>query len=737
MSSSRTCAQLFVCLLVAIDLNADLPEPPSQHAAWNPPSSVAVPDYVVNVSVTLFAAGLADPRGGSYREVELPVFIGDEKTLKTHAWVFPDGYAVAWNGLVYRVQTVGPPADLGSDVRTMVSAHRWGSRMLMRPMDDHDPQEAAFWYGLSGHTLAPTSISLLLRLRRSDLAAELWKAPEGGAAGCFGCAQRHETDEASWLVTAAQVWFGTAYSRLVGAFSRGDYQGAVEVAESLLEWQSRVPDTWRKRKNRFPLRVPDISFLAPVPALLADSERRLEEPARPPLELQAGPAADAQSAHPPSQSQAARIADLIERLEDVEGAKAGFPGPLIYSFDPVYAALKNEGEAAVDSLLDAYEFDKRLTRTFDFGRPWNIDRTPIPVHDIVEILLGDILGDARIRNSRPAELRAWWAQQKSNNRSERSFEILADDQAKPEQWLEAADFLTTRSDVQWSEGGKLSAAGACDPTKAAPDVNGEELRARKDPSVNELIAKRTASLVASGSELACSMSVRAALWDGRAAIPVLQQAATLKSCRASELIAIARLSLGVPGAAAGWALELADRPKSRPLRIDELSPLWMFPADPTLQQAAEQLFAAPASSWSPMLKWDQVHSPLLAIPIFRQAVLAALEDSSVVGKASRTQDRRLSFSTANGGGESSTPDNDPRQAPPGQERPIRVMDLVAWELSNLNGAPAFGLDWPNTEKDAAISAIVQFLRAHENELRAFPMQLQDTNCPGQRVYLSR
>lgn len=736
MSNSQTCAQLFVCLLVAINVKAALPEPISQHAAWNPPSDVGVPDYVVKVTTTMFAAGLADPRGGSYREVDLPVPVGDKKTLETHAWVFPGGYAVCWDGLVYRVKTVGPPADLDRDVHTIVSAHPWSARMLIRRMEDHDPERAAFWYSLSYQTLAPTSIALLLRLGRSDLAAELWKAPEGGAVDCFGCPQQHEADEASWLVTMARAWFGTAYSRLVGAFSRDDYQDAVDVAESLLQWQAREPDSWRERKNWFPLRVPNVSFLAPVPALLADSKRRLQEPVRPPLDGQASPDADTQSAHPPSQTPAARIADLIERLEDVEGAKLTFPGSLTYSFDPIYSALKNEGDAAVDSLLDAYEFDNRLTRTFDFGRPWYIDRTPIPVHDVVQILLGDLLGNS-IGTSSPSELRAWWAQRKSSNRSERSFELLADDQAKPPQWLEAADVLTTRSDVQWSERGKSSQTGACDPTKPAPDVNGEPLRTRKNPSVSELIAKRTASLVASGSELACSMSVRAALWDGKTAVPVLQQAATLKLCRANQLVAIARLSLGVPGAASDWALELADHPKFPPLRNDELAPLWMFPDDPVLQQTAELLFASPTSSWSPTLKWDQVNSPLLAVPTFRQAVLSALEDSIVVGKARRTMEGRLAFSFANGGGGSDAPGNDPRQAPPGQERPVRVMDFVAWELSNLEGAPEFGLDWSNTDKDSAISAIAQFFRAHENQVRAFPMQLQDTNCPGQQVYLSR
>jgi hypothetical protein len=65
------------------------------------------------------------------------------------------------------------------------------------------------------------------------------------------------------------------------------------------------------------------------------------------------------------------------------------------------------------------------------------------------------------------------------------------------------------------------------------------------------------------------------------------------------------------------------------------------------------------------------------------------------------------------------------------------MDLAAWELSSLEGSPEFELDWPEVDKDSAISAVAEFLKTHENQVRAFPMQLQDTNCPGQRVYLNR
>jgi len=721
--------------MAASNVPAALPEPAKQHEPWQLPSGTVIPEYVVKVTAILFDAGLADPRSGVYREVEIVNRHNGNDTVQTHAWVFPGEYAVAWNGLVYRIRAVGAPADIEQDVGAILADRPWSGRMPFPFRREPEPAKAVFWSSMQANqTIMPASIALLLRLGRTDLAEQLWQAPE--APDLFGNARQREAEEGLWLATAASAWFGTAYMRLVNAFDAEDDQEAADVAESILQWRSRVPSSWRVRNAWVPKRIPDISFLEPVADLLSDSQRRLREPKRESVDLKAvnqGSGSVESLRSPPAD----RIADLIDRLEDVRGAKITVPGTLLYSFDPVYKLLKEEGEEAVEILLNAYENDHRLTRTFDYARPWYIEYTPIPVHHVVEILLGDILGDrARIGNSSPAELRAWWRQRKSSNRADRSFELLADDQASPEQWLEGADFLTTRSDVEWVEGGKTGAAGACDVQKAAPEVNGKGLSTRRNPTVSELIAKRTASLVASGSDLACSMAVKAALWDSKTALPVLQEAVTLKSCRANDLFAIARLSLGIPGAAAEWVMALDERPSFPPLRIDELSPLWMFPSDPVLQQTAERLFARPDSPWSPGSKFADVNSPLLAIPIFRRAVFLALEDSKVAGKAGRTAEGLLTFSTADGGGGGLAPSHDPRDAPAGAERPLRVMDLVAWELSSLDGAPEFGLDWQEADKDAAISAIAEFLRAHENQVRAFPMQLQDTNCPGQRVYLS-
>jgi hypothetical protein len=163
----------------------------------------------------------------------------------------------------------------------------------------------------------------------------------------------------------------------------------------------------------------------------------------------------------------------------------------------------------------------------------------------------------------------------------------------------------------------------------------------------------------------------------------------------------------------------------------------MFPDDPVIEETSEWLFARPDSPLSPVGMDHGINSPLLTVPAFRRALSSALHDDSVLGKAIKSSEGVLSFVLNNGvGGGSNTPEHDPRQAPPGTERPIRAKDLAAWQLSELDGAPEFQLDWPESDKNTAIDTIAVFLRIHQDELRAFPAKPQDTSCPGDDyVYL--
>src|SRR5579859_35119 len=112
MASVSSALVLAFALLAAGDGRAALPEPPKQHQTWQPPSTTSAPDFLVKIARVLFDAGLGDPRGGVYREVEIFDLNNGKATVQTHAWLFLGDFAVCWNGLVYRVRRKGPVAEL-------------------------------------------------------------------------------------------------------------------------------------------------------------------------------------------------------------------------------------------------------------------------------------------------------------------------------------------------------------------------------------------------------------------------------------------------------------------------------------------------------------------------------------------------------------------------------------------------------------------------------------------------
>jgi hypothetical protein len=721
--------------------SAALPEPPAQHQLWTPPDVRGIPEYVVTVAGKLFDSGLADPRGGEYREIEFAIplayFPEAHDRLQTHAWVFSNQYAVCWNGLVYQALTVGPRADLDRDVRTIAATQPWSGRFPFRK--ERIATRVAFWFNMEGPgALAPLSIALLVRLGRSDLARQLWQAPESRAP--FDIVSQHEPDAPQLFESAVHSWLGGAYWRLISARERDDDQEAIDIADSLTVWEKHALEAWKQLASLGHGTFPDTSFLKPVPALLADSRRRLGDPQRPKIDLR-GLAEDRKSADHESSAflkrpQAERIADLVERLEDVRGEKVVIPGKLEYSLDPVCELLTQEGEAAVEPLLDAYEHDQRLTRNVDYGRPWYTERGPVPVSVVAKSVLSEILNvPVFVEGASPAELRDWWAKHKNGDRLIRSFELLADDRATPEEWLQSADIITLRSDIKRSGAMTTIAPEDCSPDKPIPKPFGESLRIHQNPSVSELLVKRTAWLALSDTPDTCRMAFMAYLWDP-ATVPGLHLARNLEACRGDGLVTAARMTVGDSHAAAEWAALIRKRVFKPAFQISELAPLWMFPDDAVMQQTADWFFNQPNSPLAPSVEPDEVDSPLLTLRAYRKAVRAALNDDSVAGTATRSQEGMLSIATKIGGMESLEPGTDARQVPPGQERPVRVKDLVAWQLSRLKGAPDFQPDWPEADKDGAIPELAGFLETHESELRAFPAKPGDTVCLNEYVYLS-
>ncbi len=135
------------------------------------------------------------------------------------------------------------------------------------------------------------------------------------------------------------------------------------------------------------------------------------------------------------------------------------------------------------------------------------------------------------------------------------------------------------------------------------------------------------------------------------------------------------------------------------------------------------MFVDPQSHWLPLVPvkegrrdhqyMDQLDSPLVCVPAYREALLAALADNAKVGTAERQPNRVVQYTLASGrnGGfiDARVPDAADRA---GVEVPMRTCDYVAWKLSALDGAPECGLTWPQARRDAAINACATYLRRY-------------------------
>lgn len=156
-----------------------------------------LPATLLSAVDLLFQQGMADPRGGEYRELEVvvgSVWTGDGGIHKVHGWVLPCDtantrrFAVCWNGLVYPTISVGVPVDLKADVEAMVAGDRkeqeeWAKQRepsgLFPFVRKRRPIPEVF--AVSENQLCLTKICLLLRLGEGTLAETYWAQFNGPA----------------------------------------------------------------------------------------------------------------------------------------------------------------------------------------------------------------------------------------------------------------------------------------------------------------------------------------------------------------------------------------------------------------------------------------------------------------------------------------------------------------------------------------------------------------------------
>jgi hypothetical protein len=755
-----------------------IPDPPRQKEPWTPPRT-KLPRFLVSATSALFEQGMADPRGCEYREVE----IVDGRTFKTRAFVLPERpgdpgrFAVGWDGVIDPASSVGPAADLDADVRAQAdSMHRdrgndaagkridaagkGGRRQGAVGFRNSSWRRGAFGPGGPPGAQIPSALNLciLLRLGRADLAEELFAAGTTWTPEIRG---RDLTDYQITYLTLAGEWAATMFLRLVDAHMRADDAIALDAARRLSAFAKAAEA--RAMEMGFELeparfgndRPAYFPFLRQLPALLADQERRSLEPERGPIPDHGG-------------NPAGRVAALIRDLDEIAIRQMVHFGNNANS-SPLVQALVAEGDAAALPLLTAIESDTRLTRTVTEGRGMSIDRRVHPVLEPEFAALTAIFKTEQFsgqqyqvesgtlsRKDLARSMRDFWIRNRALSLTERWYRTLRDDSSGYRQWWEAAASIVQPTDPA---GPAFQGAHVRRPESGATPMKGEELRSRRDPSVSELLARRTLEIARAPRQRtipdvalanACLLARLLDHWDRKAALPVIR--ALMTQARESverdrsegysqffnlvEFIAgftLIRARAGEPAALAEYAAEIrkCDVEKDRPNRLDAFEPMWTYPDDPAVREAARWLFNDPGSSCAGLLRkpgsnrmssfsnTNLYASPLLRSAGFREAVLDAMAIKSEVGTVRRCQQTLVQYEVKDGvrGGFSAS-EADLEGVAQGVDQSIRTCDYIAWQISAIEGAPQCELYWTKEMRDTAVKECVAFLKTYGDRFTA-------------------
>ena len=702
-------------------------EPPPE--PWTPPAT-KLPKAVVDEAAFLLAHGMGDPRRGEYRAASVvlgSVWGRDDKPTEIHGWVSRDGSrVVAPSGLVYTPVSVGEKADLDADVRAEVARRKGGVAQTTFP-------------GPRNPVWNPLTVRVLLVAGWPDLAE------------AFHAALPHGPNPYGGAVLGR--FLASAFDQAVTAHMRGDDRTALRVGRLLArvrpDFERRLLATVDPKTHVAPggriVEGAAFPFLDPVPALVADSERRLAEKPKPKLD--------------PAK---ASVAELIDRLDEVAARQWGQPGGVNLVEDPIVAALAAKGAPAAEPLLDAVERDRRLTRSVSFGRDFFDARNLIPVRAAAYAAFTQIADTTVFDRSYGetvdvAALRRFWRENGDLSPAERWFATLKDDAAGQRRWMDAAGRLFEGANV------RRNGSWTTVPKDKGP-LKAEALRGRANPSLADLLARRARELCGTGTTkssndwFACADGLRLALdlaeWDPKAALPTLRDVSLRTEAIAVETygygqslaqtalplvdVLEARARLGDPevwGEYAAWTPKLPGMEGGS----DGMKVFLFLVHHPDRREfvgLAKRLFLAPDAPNSPYRMatehpgWNWAEgmavTPLLELPEFRESILRVLDDRKAIGEAWVDENGsvmvRHDNSTTGMGGEPGVKD-DPLRPKPGEKRTTRVADNMAVALKRLKGAPNFQPYWPEAEKDAALARMKAFLRTngdHVDSLLSWP-----------------
>lgn len=633
-----------------------LPPPPRQAASWTPPSgkdAEGLPLPLLSATETLFAQGLADPRGCEYRVISVQigdVWRGDGGTVETHGWVLPGEaqgkrFAACWNGLVYPVIAVKDRANLQADIQQLVKKQaefrtKYGQHLGIMPLGRPAGTEAT---SLSLESPSLLKVVYLLRLGENDLARSLYALWDAGTPPRVNGNDEIRRDP--YLHLASQ-WAWSAYERAVCAHMRGADHLAVADTDLLTRIQPLIETEAAKRNYKtYPSGgihqpgSPHLLFLDNLATLRKDSLRRVAQTPRPPLDV------NALRKLPRKE----RIAELVRRLDEIDARQDGQPGGVGLDAHPIAETLIAEGDAAIEPLLDVLEKDDRLTRSVSFPRDFKQVRNLLKVKSAAFACFARITDVTQIGEGKPsvAALREWWAKNKGASPADRWFAQLADDgmatvtpsppvpnesyeaanerqrqefqrtHSNKKRWEEAAARIVERGGIQ--RRGNWVTVPRQEPGKPPPPFKGESLRNRRNPSVSDLLRKRALQMsepvegkwgfdYASGATFALMLYE----WEpkGRDTLPTLRE--VMRQCLGFQSkqrkdegnfdqyqlsgriarLTLARLRLGDAEAATeygAWLQTVSPQYLGSETR-SALMALWREPENPAIRRLADSLF---------------------------------------------------------------------------------------------------------------------------------------------------
>lgn len=719
-------ALLFVSCGSQVDPGKTLPPP------WNPPQTTIAPEFVAATKFLLMH-GLGDPRGGTMKRVTIQkrdTWRAEPFKVETSGWVRKNGDVVCWDGLVYKPESVGAPLTVEEALENQLKPPAQSQAAPIRsPM-------------MGPNGLVPAA--LLLIAGETHLAERTLKAPDRSTPGAP-------------FVPLAGSFLVPRWHRAVHAHMAGDdkqaYADSFALARDWADYEAEAErlmgresiDRFYEVSPRPPGPIYVFKYLYPADALRFDSERRLNE-GTPKVDLKTleGLAPEA------------RIKTLIGWLDQIGARQWGQPGGVSIVSDPIAQALAKEGEAAVEPLIAAYENDGRLTRSVSFGRDFFPDRNLITVSSAAYAIVANILqlsltGPDMYRPYSPEQLREFWKKNRGKSRSERLFDILADDAGNRRQWLEAAQQLVQSRDIR-NEGGWVTVPDA---TKPQAPIVGEELRSRTNPSVADLLSRRalevagSGELQSSGDQFACAEALQIGLalakWDRSAALQTLQRLTnrgfelsleTKHRGNAMESILPPLAQVQLERIRAGDETAWADyRRLAMNYETDSFfepsifRPLWIHKDHPLAKQLSRDLFLSDDSPVVGSMRAKDrlvsqidrfIESPMIDIEPVRELVKRLLRDTSKVGSVTQTdQGIRYQFLNGGSGGMGLDPKLSP-QPPVGTTGEYRMCDAVAVYVSRLVGAPGYNPLWTPAQKQSALSEEVAFLDSIPNRGDVLP-----------------